>query len=490
MPASPLALFSVAPAAGTAPGAAAGQAVGQGAAAGFEALLASLFGAVSQGPATGATPVAPAIGGDEEEDQKVPEADTAGDTTVSADALALAAMLIASQQQPQPVIQAPPPAVAEGGGAPAAAKLAQAIPTAGLAPDQLLADAIPENATPAPAADVDAPADAPKVETDPLALLALADDPRRAAAPAQGGAQAPKTPPVAVPQVQAPQAAVAPAPTTPVEVPATELPAEALAAVDAEAEAPATEPGRPRTSPRESHAKAASAESAAAPQTEAAITPASAPSSGQPKADKDGGEKPQFDVPVVAADSADLQVDQPDGVAQSVATADIAGAERPHHNAAAIIRGAPETVASLAAEIVKKLEGRTTRFDVELDPAGLGRVDVRVEIGAHGRLTAAMAFDNPQAAAELRSRAGELQKALEQAGFDISGGLSFDFTGDRGQSGQGQGLANQQQDNSGNASRGRAFQAALDVAGEASDTAMSGLLHLQRRTDSGLDIRI
>jgi hypothetical protein len=126
---------------------------------------------------------------------------------------------------------------------------------------------------------------------------------------------------------------------------------------------------------------------------------------------------------------------------------------------------------------------------VELDPIGLGRVDVRVEIGAQGRLTAAMTFDNPQALSELKSRAGELQKALEQAGFDLSGGLSFDFTGDRGQSGQS--LADQQQDGGGaSAWRGRAFQAALDVAVGATDTALGGLITSQRRADAGLDIRI
>ena len=44
--------------------------------------------------------------------------------------------------------------------------------------------------------------------------------------------------------------------------------------------------------------------------------------------------------------------------------------------AAAVVRGSPQTVANLAAQIVKKLDGRTSQFDVQLDPAGLGQVDV------------------------------------------------------------------------------------------------------------------
>lgn len=156
---------------------------------------------------------------------------------------------------------------------------------------------------------------------------------------------------------------------------------------------------------------------------------------------------------------------------------------------AAILRGAPETVANLAAQILKKLDGRSTRFDVELDPAGLGRVDVRLEIGAHGRMTAAMAFDNPQAAQELRSRSGELTRALEQAGFDVSGGLSFDVAGDPNQSGRGAPRDDNANENAGSALRGRAFQAALDASAEA-DTAPTGGLNLRRRLLAGVDIKI
>ncbi len=155
--------------------------------------------------------------------------------------------------------------------------------------------------------------------------------------------------------------------------------------------------------------------------------------------------------------------------------------------ATAAVRGAPETVASLAAHIIRKAEGRATRFDVELHPADLGRVDVRLEIGAHGRLTASMSFENPQAAAELRGRADELQRALENAGFDLSGGLSFDVAGDRGQ-GRNQ---PEQQSADGSALRGRAFEAALATAGETANAALAGALNAyQSRVAPGLDIRI
>ncbi|CAN7237615.1 flagellar hook-length control protein FliK [Phenylobacterium sp. LjRoot219] len=155
----------------------------------------------------------------------------------------------------------------------------------------------------------------------------------------------------------------------------------------------------------------------------------------------------------------------------------------------AAVRGAPETVANLAAQIVKKLGARTTHFDVQLDPMGLGRVNVRVEINADGRVSAAMSFDNPQAAAELRSRANELQRALAQSGFDLSGGLSFDVAQDQGGSYPGQQF--QDGDNSGGqAFRGRAFAAALEHAGDAAQSALTSALHSRRLTPSGVDVRI
>ena len=152
------------------------------------------------------------------------------------------------------------------------------------------------------------------------------------------------------------------------------------------------------------------------------------------------------------------------------------------------MRGSPETVATLAAQIIKKLEGQSTRFDLELNPGGLGKVDVRIDIGAHGQITAAMTFDNPQAASDLKARANELQRAMEQAGFDMSGGMSFDVAGDRGQ--QQRQAWQEQTDSNGQAFRGQAFRAALDTAGAATDAAVNGALRLRRGVNAGLDLRI
>lgn len=83
-------------------------------------------------------------------------------------------------------------------------------------------------------------------------------------------------------------------------------------------------------------------------------------------------------------------------------------------------RATVETTAQIAAQILKKLDGRSTRFDMALTPEDLGRVDVSMEIDSDGRLTARLAFDNPAAATDLRGRADELRRQLQEAGFQLS----------------------------------------------------------------------
>ena len=94
-------------------------------------------------------------------------------------------------------------------------------------------------------------------------------------------------------------------------------------------------------------------------------------------------------------------------------------------------RATPETIAALSAQMARRLDDGTTRFNLELNPDDLGRVDVRLEIDASGGIRAAFTFERAQSAVELGRRADELQKSLESAGFNLTGGLSFDVAGDR-----------------------------------------------------------
>lgn len=99
-----------------------------------------------------------------------------------------------------------------------------------------------------------------------------------------------------------------------------------------------------------------------------------------------------------------------------------------------------QTVSRLAAGMVQNIRSKVSRFQLALDPIGLGRVDINVRIGPDGAISATLNFNNPQSADALKAQAGELREALQQAGFTLSGSdLSFTAGGSNQQSGQGQG---------------------------------------------------
>ncbi|HYF22630.1 MAG TPA: flagellar hook-length control protein FliK [Caulobacteraceae bacterium] len=201
--------------------------------------------------------------------------------------------------------------------------------------------------------------------------------------------------------------------------------------------------GRPLAAPTvaeiESRLRAVrSGETAAKPTAKDQAPPAAAPSAvaerqaptfqpqtgAPPSPDKaTGGATPEVQALATGAAPSDT----PESPAAGEVPAQAAAAPSDARAAAAVVaRGSPETVAHLAAQIVRRLEGRSTRFDIELHPNDLGAVDVRLEIGADGRLAAQLAFDNPAAATDLRARADELRRMLEQAGFNVAeDALSF-----------------------------------------------------------------
>ncbi|HWU81453.1 MAG TPA: flagellar hook-length control protein FliK, partial [Caulobacter sp.] len=154
-------------------------------------------------------------------------------------------------------------------------------------------------------------------------------------------------------------------------------------------------------------------------------------------------------------------------------------------------RGSPETVAALSAEIVKRADAKATRFDVTLTPDNLGKVDVRIEIGRDGALTASMKFDTVHAAQELRGKVNELRQALADAGFNVAdNALSFDVSSQNGGQNPNPFFAFDGWNDQGQrAFPGRAFQAAMNAEDDIAITPEL-LPGLKTVADSGLDIRI
>ena len=478
-----------------------GQATGVGhARAGFDALVAALFPNVppdaQPATSTGASLFAPLADGQllveakgeavsDDDASADPEADAA-ETGAAADPQGLAACLLAT---PRPTTEALLTAKA-----PTADGRPGVVPVARGAAERFV-PTLPGKTEPAPEA-ADAGEDTAGALPDPTASLpTAATRAPEAAPPAWSRTRAPAAPAQPALEAANPNADLAAKATTAdaaaeaQAAPATTPAPIAQAAADA-AKLPATLAPPPAARPEPAPVKSARSERGKSETTtpdalkplEAADKPVHAKAAEgaarTASAAVEAAEQPE-------AREARADTDNSDAALQGETRATTSSAA-PAAPAGHQVRGAPETVANLAAQIIKKLEARTTRFDLELDPHGLGRVDVRVEIGAHGKMTASMVFENPQAAHELKARAAELQRTLEQAGFDLSGGMSFDVA----DQGRQQGQSWQDQADNGRAFRGQAFRAALETAGDAADTANLGALRLRRGVNAGVDVRI
>ncbi len=85
-------------------------------------------------------------------------------------------------------------------------------------------------------------------------------------------------------------------------------------------------------------------------------------------------------------------------------------------------------VDQVSVQIVKALHNGGDKISIALKPAELGRVDVKIELTHDGRLSAVVSTDKQETLDLLRRDAGDLQKALQDAGFDVSSGdLGFNL---------------------------------------------------------------
>jgi len=105
--------------------------------------------------------------------------------------------------------------------------------------------------------------------------------------------------------------------------------------------------------------------------------------------------------------------------------------------------GAPVPVSGLAVEIATSVQSGKTRFEVRLDPADLGRIDVRIDVDRNGQVTSHLTVEKPETLSMLRQDAPQLQQALNDAGLKTnSSGLQFSLR-DQSSSGQNNGNNNQ-----------------------------------------------
>ena len=99
----------------------------------------------------------------------------------------------------------------------------------------------------------------------------------------------------------------------------------------------------------------------------------------------------------------------------------------------------PVPLSGLALEIAASVKSGKSRFEIRLDPADLGRIDVRIDIDRNGQVTSHLTVEKPETLSMLRQDAPQLLRALDDAGLKTgSGGLQFSLR-DQSSSGQNNG---------------------------------------------------
>jgi flagellar hook-length control protein FliK len=113
----------------------------------------------------------------------------------------------------------------------------------------------------------------------------------------------------------------------------------------------------------------------------------------------------------------------------------------------------PINVPQVAFEIVRQFEAGNSRFQIRLDPAELGRIDVQLDLDRLGNVNARMVVERPETLDLLQRDQRALQQALQQAGLDANRtSLEFSlrqnpFGGDHSNQGQNQGQGDRETGN-------------------------------------------
>jgi flagellar hook-length control protein FliK len=177
---------------------------------------------------------------------------------------------------------------------------------------------------------------------------------------------------------------------------------------------------------------------------------------------------------------------QPDPSANSVA-APLAPqpaallASAPTTQAATVSTLAASTLDQIAFNIRQSLRSDLNQIEIQLKPASLGSIDVKLEMTHDGRMTAVISSDRSDTLNLLQRNSGELQQALRDAGLQTdTGSLSFNLRGEQQQPGnqgqQGSSLATSASPEPG---ADESQSLAIATAAAAATSSHAGLLNIQ-----------
>jgi hypothetical protein len=239
------------------------------------------------------------------------------------------------------------------------------------------------------------------------------------------------------------QAAAAPDPTTP------KLPEAPVAGVPKLPEPTPTQPAAhpqthraaasdPSTSASPRDVNEAPDDSPPVPEVEHRSRPPAERAAGSADAPEDAPAKPhgratlQFDVRVDESSAPPKPIEARDATSAARLPelfGSVPGAATPAAPAATVPSPAdvaPIQIAGIAVEIAARAQAGRNRFEIRLDPPELGRIDVRLDVDNSGNVTSRLVVERVETLEILRRDAGELQRALQDAGLKTSdNGLQF-----------------------------------------------------------------
>lgn len=139
---------------------------------------------------------------------------------------------------------------------------------------------------------------------------------------------------------------------------------------------------------------------------------------------------PVIDAPAPSSQTGSGQVSTP---SISTATASPAAASSTAASAPSApppaLAGATPAVVQVYSRMVERFDGKAQQFQIRLDPPELGRVNVRIEIGADHRVHAVLAAHDSNALADLMRGQRALEQSLANAGIDLSDeGIRFELS--------------------------------------------------------------
>ena len=140
--------------------------------------------------------------------------------------------------------------------------------------------------------------------------------------------------------------------------------------------------------------------------------------------DDKSGNKPAETIAAAVAQATGNQAPDPSttpsggstGVAATTVPAVTAQAATAAYQAATV----PVNLPQMAFDIVRHMQQGSNQFQIRLDPADMGRIDVKLDIASSGTVNAHLTVEHPETLDLLKRDSGALGAALSQAGLDSS----------------------------------------------------------------------